>query len=336
MYQCLGNIHIHSTHSDGHASIPAIALAAAKAGLSFIIITDHNTLKGLPEEGCHHGVLVIIGCEINKDSHHYLALNINSEVPINDQDPQQVIDSVNNQGGFGFIAHPPWRTWESSGFAGIEVWNWTSQWRNGTRNVFRALLYSCFHPTGPVKGPCPESLSRFDKQKTRVTAIAGSDAHAWPVRYGPLRRAIFPYSYLFRTVNNCLLLKEPLSPDVHTAKNQIYKALRQGNAFIVNNLAGDAQGFAFTASANGREYQIGDDVPFSELTTLRIKCPTKLRGRLKYRLIHNGRLLDEIPRCDVTVRVYDPGAYRLEVYSSNKPWIFTNPIYIADKNILTT
>ena len=50
MYEYLGNLHMHSTYSDGSLDIEDIAARAAQAGLDFIIITDHYTLKGLYEK----------------------------------------------------------------------------------------------------------------------------------------------------------------------------------------------------------------------------------------------------------------------------------------------
>ena len=44
-----------------------IAAFAAAAGLRYIIITDHETLAGLPEEGLRHGVIVLVGAELNKE-----------------------------------------------------------------------------------------------------------------------------------------------------------------------------------------------------------------------------------------------------------------------------
>ncbi len=345
MHQYLGNIHIHSTHSDGHSSIVEIARAAATAGLDFIIITDHNTLAGQAEEGYHHGVLVLVGSEINKAKNHYLALNIKNVPPVNDGDPQQVIDNVNSQNGLGFIAHPfelgsrlvhnyqhfPWTDWDVTGYTGIEVWNWCSQWRDGAKNAITALYHAYLDPAGLVKGPDPTALARFDEitKKRRTVAITGSDAHAWPIRRGPLRRTIFPYTYQFRTANNCLLLEQALSPDFPTAKAQIYEALQNGRLFMVNNLLGDPTGFSFSAFTDGSKHHPGDEAPLGELTTLQIDCPQKKRGRLRHRIIHNGRLHDEIDSGNASVRIHNPGAYRLEVYRNNKPWIFTNPIYIT-------
>lgn len=344
MHQVIGNIHIHSTYSDGHSSIQDIARAAKNAGLSFVVITDHNTLRGLPQEGFIDGVFVLVGSEINTDHHHYLALGISEDVPPNDNDPQQVISAVTAQDGLGFIAHPyekgsplmlqgktyPWSNWETNGFTGIEVWNWCSQWRDGAQNVFLGLYYAYLNPYGPITGPCPQALARFDAlaQTRPLVAIAGSDAHAWPVRWGPVRRTIFPYEFLFRTANNCLLLDGPLSPNPTEAKKQLLGALRSGRSVIVNSRVGNPDGFAFTAISDNKEYHIGDTVPYTDSTNLKITCPNKYRGCLTHRIIRNGQLYNHIPRCNVTVRIHEPGVYRLEVYANKKPWIFTNPIYI--------
>lgn len=342
MHLAKGNIHIHSAYSDGTSSIPEIAKQAANVGLDFIIITDHNTLKGLPEEGYHHGALVLCGSEINLHQHHYLALNIKSIIHPNDDNPQQVINDVRNQNGLGFIAHPfeigsplalnsiayPWTNWDVKHFTGIEVWNWSSQWRDGIRNIPKALYYAYLQPTGPIKGPCPQAMSRFDQitRTHKITAIAGSDAHNWPIRRGPIRRDIFPYEYLFRTANNYLLLPAPLSKDPITAKVQILSALAKGQSYIVNNLLGDPKNFLFTATSLEREYQLGDTVPQSDQTALHIQCPHT--SHLHLRIIHNGSRLNEISRCNVSIRISNPGTYRLEVWFRKKPWIFTNPIYV--------
>ena len=43
MYNYSGNIHIHSSYSDGTGTIEEIANEANRAGLDFVIITDHLT-----------------------------------------------------------------------------------------------------------------------------------------------------------------------------------------------------------------------------------------------------------------------------------------------------
>lgn len=338
-----GNIHIHSTHSDGTGTIAEITEAAAKVGLDYIIITDHQTLAGLPSEGYQQGVLVLCGSEINRSCHHYLALGIEKEVPSNDSRPQTVIDAVNEQGGLGFIAHPyesgspfvlngityPWQDWQVDGFCGIEVWNWCSQWRDGAQRLLSALYHAYFKPEAPISGPCPQALAQFDRltQQRKLTAIAGSDAHDYHLCYGPLRRRIFPYQYLFRTANNHLLLPQALSPDVSQAKEQIMAALRQGRAFIANHLVGKAQGFSFTAETEEGTYQLGDTVQLTPRSTLNVTLP-RTSGLPQLTIIRNGKPWQQRHARHWRLNLQLPGTYRLEVRLKRKPWIFTNPLYV--------
>ena len=199
----------------------------------------------------------------------------------------------------------------------------------GLGSLPQGLYYAYLNPYGPISGPCPQSLARFDQisAQRRLVAIAGSDAHAWPIRRGLIRRTIFPYEFLFRTINNCLLLESPLSDKLTEAKQQVYGALRAGRSFIVNCRVADPAGFLFVAANDHREYPIGQTVPFTDNAFLQINCPHEFSGRVRHRIIHNGKLLDEIPGCNVSIRVTQPGTYRLEVYIQKKPWLFTNPIY---------
>ncbi|NLN07271.1 MAG: CehA/McbA family metallohydrolase [Firmicutes bacterium] len=344
MFPVLGNIHVHSRYSDGSQEIEAIARDAAASGLDFIIITDHHTLRGLSKEGYHHGVLVLCGSEINHKKHHYLALGIKEEIAPSDDNPQAVIDAVNRQGGLGFIAHPfekgsplalggityPWENWEVEGFAGIEVWNWCSAWRDGVQTVARALFCAYLDPEGPVTGPCREALAKFDAltQKRRLTAIAGSDAHDWHIRRGPLFRRIFPYTYLFRTATNCLLLPEPLSLEFYVAKEQVYSALRQGRNIIVNRLAAEPDGFYFCARTGETVALPGESIPFAPGMRLVAACPKQRPRDVTLRLVHNGRVLVTLQQNRLDFPLDAPGTYRLEAYLKKKPWLFTNPVYV--------
>ena len=70
-YNSIGAIHIHSVYSDGTGNIDLISKAAKKAGLDWIIVTDHNSFD--IEEGIYNGVYVIKGEEISpKNENHYL------------------------------------------------------------------------------------------------------------------------------------------------------------------------------------------------------------------------------------------------------------------------
>src|SRR5690606_21423988 len=96
---------------------------------------------------------------------------------------------------------------------------------------------------------------------------------------------------------------------------------------------GDAQGFMYwgkndDGSVNGI---MGDSVHQNNITSLHAVSP--LPGR--FRLIHNGRLVDESSDISYEYSRKEPfenGAYRIELHINfnNKlvPWLYTNPIYI--------
>ena len=109
LFEYVGNLHIHSSFSDGSATVIDIDYSAAKPGLDFIILNDHDYLADalhLEVEGFYGEVLVLMGLEIGKMSHHYLAYDLKEMVKSGASTPQDIIDLVNAQGGFGFLAHP--------------------------------------------------------------------------------------------------------------------------------------------------------------------------------------------------------------------------------------
>ena len=61
-----GAVHIHTRYSDGSGGMGEIIEAAQRAGLDFIVISDHNKLDAKYDgwEGWHDGVLVIAGAEV--------------------------------------------------------------------------------------------------------------------------------------------------------------------------------------------------------------------------------------------------------------------------------
>src|SRR4030095_2243600 len=70
-----GAYHIHSTRSDGAHDKDAIAAAASRAGLAFIILTDHGDGMRTPDPPAYlHGVLCLDAVEISTTGGHYGAL----------------------------------------------------------------------------------------------------------------------------------------------------------------------------------------------------------------------------------------------------------------------
>ena len=60
-----GTLHIHTNRSDGGAGPDEIAAAAARAGLKFIVFTDHGDATRKPDPPAYRsGVLCLDGVEI--------------------------------------------------------------------------------------------------------------------------------------------------------------------------------------------------------------------------------------------------------------------------------
>jgi hypothetical protein len=338
-----GTLHIHSSYSDGSGSIEKIAFAAKKAGLDFIIITDHNNLKGLKEgkEGWYDGVAVTFGEEISPDDgDHYLAFNIKDKVSHN-MKPEEFIAEVKKQGGFGFIAHPDenpkrknsykplrWSNWDIKGFDGLEIWNHLSDWVDVYSPA--TVVRDYFLRDRVVKGPSADVLQWWDRlnneNKEIVPAIGGVDAHALKFRYYGLDFIVFPYEYTFKTVTNHIMLESELSKSFEEAKRQIHEALKSGKNFIANRVWNKKElTTPFWIEDNNQKVFPGSTAGFAKEAKAFIKLPQK--GLIK--IIRNGKLIYENKAQEAEFEIKESGKYRVEVYYKNSPWIFTNPVNVS-------
>jgi hypothetical protein len=350
MYTYPGNIHIHSTYSDGSGTLDEIAAAAASAGLQYLIITDHETLAGFAEEGFRRGVAVLVGSELNRTGNHYLALGVDKVPPRNESNPQALIDDLQAQNALGFIAHPfekgsliiehgsayPWTCWPVFNFTGIELWNYCSHWRGITDSRILLSYLFLFNRKAAMDGPPRECLQLWDCYTAhgyRVVAIGGTDAHAVRVRVGMIPVVVFPYEFLFRALNTYICLAEPLSGDFTRAKAQIHAALGQGNCYISFDQLHSGQGFSFTATtASGKKYPMGAELAVTAPLTFDVSAPAR---RSQIRLLKNGKVICTRRGRNLRLRVTAPGVYRAEVYyhpcfGAPRPWIYSNPIYLRD------
>ncbi|MBN1847106.1 MAG: histidinol-phosphatase [Deltaproteobacteria bacterium] len=345
-HEYIGNLHIHSHYSDGAGSVAEIADAANRVGIDFIGFNDHEYLAeslNLADEGFYGNVVVLIGHEIGKRYHHYLAYDLRKRVLSNHSDPQKVIDQVNAQGGFGFLAHPfekgmpfkeksiayTWNDLSVTSYTGVCIWNFSSRWKERIKTLFHGLFFLAFkHQT--LKGPSRETLSFWDGQcqKRRVVAIGGSDAHGSDFHVGSIRFRPFSYDYLLKTINVHVFLSRKIHKDFKEAKKDIYDAIRQGRLFIANNHISPARGFRFYfISKDGSELFMGEEDHFKE-GDLVIKLPS--HGVI--RLIRNGILAEQWEGKKAVHKIQAKGVYRVEVHKplflfGKRPWIFSNPIY---------
>lgn len=345
MYRYPGALHIHTIYSDGTGTVEHVVAAARKAGLRWIIITDHNTLDHRPHEGWHDDVLVIAGQEITPDHNHFLALNVDAVID-HSAPPQDFIDQVYARGGFGIIAHPDervansfkdiyrWDDWHVDGPreragrpVGIELWNVMSDWGEHLTPRTKELLF--FLPHMGLSGPTPDVLAWWDRLNVagrRTFGVGGVDVHAFKRRAPWGEVEVFPYEWMFRTLTNYVLLDAPLAPDAHAAMHQVYGALAQGRSYFVNRLDGDCPALVFHAARGAEQWGIGAS-PGLRDGPLTVVADTHADADV--RLIRNGRIAAKGLRA-LRQTITKPGVYRLEGYRKGRPWLYTNPMYITE------
>lgn len=343
----VGNLHIHTTDSDGEWDIDRIAAAARGRGLDFIGITDHSHMAGrlrLDYSGRREGVLVLAGLEIGVRHNHYLAFGIREMISESPSGPQAVIDRVRMQGGVGFMAHPfekgmpflekavayTWEDFNVKGYTGICIWNFSSRFKERIKSVFHAAFFLLFK-TASLRGPDREVLSFWDRQclKRRVVAIGGSDAHGSSVRLGLLRITPISYDLALGSINVHILLEGTGGGEPALQEADVLGALREGSLFIAHDNLSPARGFRFCFRPdNGGQIPMGGEARFS---------PGKIHVRLPrpgmIKVIKDGMLHGAAEGAGLQAQVGAAGVYRIEAYLRVpffgwRPWIFSNPIYL--------
>lgn len=352
-FELIGNFHMHTYHSDGAGSHQEVAMAAAQAGLDVITVTDHNVWVEGKEGWYTHPdtgkeVLLLMGEEVHDPGrqpqvNHYLGLGIDREIRDHTLPPQALITAVDRYGGVGFIAHPiersaplfnepeiPWVDWDVTGFTGIELWNYMSEFKSLLTSKPGAV-FAAFFPSLLISGPFREALALWDNllhDEGKVVAIGGADAHANVYRLGPLERPVFPYEYLFRAVNTHLLLDAPLSRDLASARAQVLDALQAGHAFVAYDLAGDSRSFRFTATGRRESVIMGDKIHLDGPVTLHVTSPLPA----DLRLLKDGRQILRTRGQELTHVTHEAGIFRVEAYRryriKRRGWVFSNPIYV--------
>lgn len=152
-----GNLHTHSTRSDGCWGPAETLERFRQAGYDFVSLTDHSVLNqsdfGMPDD-----FLVLPGLECHmhwggdpslSKTHHFIALakegntlaqdtRIENGTFLTPADTQAYIDAVAGQGFYMILCHPQWSQTTMLDYGGlqnllgVEVFNTGCHWENDT------------------------------------------------------------------------------------------------------------------------------------------------------------------------------------------------------------
>jgi hypothetical protein len=127
-----GNLHAHTTLTDGQLSPEEVIAAYEALGYEFLAISDHDLLVDPARYQGLTAMTLIPADEITRNGPHLLAVEIERVVEP-ERDRQATIDATREQGGFAILNHPNWQEQYShfpqelmerlSGYLGIEIYN---------------------------------------------------------------------------------------------------------------------------------------------------------------------------------------------------------------------
>lgn len=130
-----GNLHAHTTCSDGRLSPEEVIKQYRKSGYDFLALTDHWVQS---ETKCREELLLLGGCEwdtgdmIQYPIYHIVGIGMNLPVKLEripSQHPQVLIDAIRKAGGIPILAHPAWSLANPTdclnleGLGGVEIYN---------------------------------------------------------------------------------------------------------------------------------------------------------------------------------------------------------------------
>lgn len=347
-----GAIHVHTTNSDGSGSPDTVAADAGRAGLSFVILTDHGDGTRMPDAPRYRsGVLVVDAVEISTSGGHVVVLGLpRTPYPLRGE-PRDVLEDVARLGAMSIVAHPTSLKedlrWHDPGrpFGGMEWLNFDSEWRDDRAlTLLRVLLTYWFRPPeslAMVLNRPVASLEAWDHaaSKFSVVGLAASDAHAKiggdMDHGGPAAVHLPSYEQMFRTFS-IALPGLTLTRNADTDAAAVLGAIRDGHVFSVIDALAHPGRLAFTARTGGTHAQAGDRLPAGHPVMLHaeIDAPPVMPTLTLYR---NGAVVTSTPGSALDYEVDgEPGTYRVEAAlppprlgASVAPWIVSNPIYIG-------
>jgi len=349
-------VHVHSTYSDGTATVAELLDAARDAGAGALLLTDHDTLAARRDgwAGTHDGVALVVGTEVSPKGGHYLAFGTSGEIAHDGLAPVEIAAAVREAGGVGFAAHPfsagghlfvpslarrvvlphGWPALDQPGGCdGIELWSVTTDAAEAWRTPAEVLRWLRDPVAATASGPPAAQVRTWDRLslRRRVPALGGLDGHAPGVRLNGRVHSPLSHARTFGLLRTHLLLERPLTGDPAADEREVVAALRAGSMWLARPVAAPADGARFWA-----ELADGDDVAMGgEAVVGRGALPAVLRLRLpraaELTVVRDGAPFLRADGEALDVDVTTPGVYRVEARIGGAMWLLSNPVHLRPR-----
>ena len=233
-----GDLHIHTTASDGHYTAYEIAEIAKNAGLDFIGLANHNNFSENLNLPHIDGLTFIPAVEWTHYKGHMNFFGVkepfeNSFIANSEDDMRSIIEHARSLGAVVSVNHPkcglcPY-LWESEDFDMLEVWN---------------------GPMRPTNIRGLEYWTELLRKGRRIPIVGGSDYHKplLPVKVGNPATGVY-------------------SPSMNA--EDILSSLRKGHAFVTSGVNGARitirNGEAFMGDTAKPDFTAGLDIEAENL-----------------------------------------------------------------------
>ena len=349
MNEYKGVLHIHSHGSDGGKSLLEIIRAASNLGLDFLIPGDHNVIDPICFESGHHP-LIIPGFEYTPDykqlcnddnnvigyesgPNHLFAVGIAETGPVDHQVPQNNIDHTLAAEGLAFVAHPadywlPWNDWTIKRYTGLEIWTFLSDWAESSFNA-PSPLFAYRNPDAVLQGPSQQVLRRWDteSQHRRIVGIGSMDTHSKPQDVGGVQREVFPLEIELSSIRTHVLTFEPLPERSNEAVQRLVLAIADGHCYTALDSLFPSDGFRFWVETDKQTFIMGDEFWPDANETLNLVV--QLPRAAEIRVLKDGDDYLKVNSTNLSLSIRgETGIFRVETRIKDRPWIFSNPIYL--------
>jgi len=352
-----GVLHIHTNRSDGLGTPDDVAAAAARAGLKFLVFTDHGDATRAPDPPTYRsGVLCLDGVEISTSGGHYIAIGMGASPYPLAGESRDVVEDVRRLGGFGIAAHPDspkeelrWTDWDPA-IGGLELINLDTSWRThmaqgGARfALIRALFTYSIRPSEAIASlltDSPDLSERWNRLllSKRVVALAGADAHAKLVLLedgaGNSRYSLpVPgYEPSLRVLSVHVRPVSPLSGDAAADAASLLKGIEGGELYTAIDAWASPAAFEFTATNNSGDVQHGQQLAAGGSASLHVR--SNAPAGFLTTVFRDGQTLKESDQHEFTLDD-EPGQsviYRVTIRDPDRPdappWVISNPIQVG-------
>lgn len=346
-----GDTHHHSIYSDGHQTPSEIAYAMQGVGLSWGMLTDHNSDTGKKEWLANktRDFIPIAGCEISTEAsatsteNGYGHLNqtfiekMNGKnvynpniwarsIFDNSDDVQNMVDLTHQQNGLIAVNHP-FQAWDWAGrykswgkiqnLDAIEVWNGEPP-HSFTYNEWDTTLTN-------INTLAVHSWFSYLNEGNKISGIAGSDCH------DVFGKTSYPKGEYYWTITTG-------NPRTYAycgklSETNIKSSIKKGNLFLTSNF-----GPLLQVNINGKIP--GEVVNVTKEGTIKIKVEVLanqplLKSHDGVRIIYNGKIIEKFKtdtsyfyRNSTTIKVDKDGWILAEAFGQWPMYSITNPVFI--------